>query len=228
MTPTFDIVTLFPEYFSSCFSASLLGKAIKKNLMSIHLHHLRNYAVNRYGKVDDSPYGGGSGMLLMVEPIAKAVEAIQEKRNTHIVLLSARGNLATQKDIKRLYENFSKHKSIVFICGHYEGVDERVAKHIAHESLRVGDYVLSGGEPAAAMLVDSIARLLPYFMGNQDSLKEESFNEDGYIEYPQYTRPENFQNWQVPQVLLSGNHQKIKEWQQKNSFFNSDQNIVKS
>lgn len=227
MTPTFDIVTLFPEYFNSCFSASLLGKAIEKKIIQVHLHHLRNYAVNAYGKVDDAPYGGGSGMLLMVEPIAKAVKFIESKRDTHIVLLSARGKLTKQSDIKSLYKKFFEHKSITFICGHYEGIDERVAEHIAHESLRVGDYVLSGGEPAAAMLVDSIARLHPGFMTNRQSLAEESFKQEGYIEYPQYTRPETFQGWRVPQILLSGNHQKIKEWQQKNSLFSNDQNKVK-
>lgn len=216
MKINFDILTLFPEYFSSCFSTSLLGKAIQKELVQIHLHALRDYAVNTYGKVDDAPYGGGQGMVLMIEPLARALQVVQAQRDTHVILLGPRGRRVDQDQVKRLY-NISQEKSLVLICGHYEGVDERVAEHLAQESLRVGDYVLSGGEPAAAVLVDVVSRLAPGFMGNELSVREESFEKQGYIEYPHYTRPPEYNGMKVPQVLLSGHHQEIARWREEHS-----------
>lgn len=227
MDVTFDVITLFPEFFSSPLSASLLGKAIEKKLVHVHLHNLRDYAVNAYGKVDDAPYGGGQGMVLMVEPIAKALQAIQETKNTHVVLLTPRAKAMTQNDVKRLYNMHEQEKSVVLICGHYEGVDERVAE-LSDECLRIGDYVLSGGEPAAAVLLDAVSRLTPNFMGNEKSISEESFEQENYIEYPHYTRPSDFNGMLVPPVLLSGNHEQIRKWREQNSLqtqqFKNDQN----
>lgn len=204
----FAIITLFPEFFHTPFSSSLLGKALEKKILEIELVPLRQFAINRYGKVDDSPYGGGEGMVLRIEPIHQALQEIKEKNQTHVILLSCRGKLFNQQEAIRL----SKYEHLTLICGHYEGVDERVAVYLADESFCIGDYVLSGGEPAALVMVDAIARLLPGFMGNPKSKEEESFCRPNYLEYPQYTRPREYLGWKVPEVLLSGNHQEIAQF----------------
>lgn len=207
---TINIVTLFPEFFESPFKASLLGKAIAAGIVKINLVNPRDFSTNKHKKVDDTPYGGGAGMVMMVEPIALAVESVKAKfPDTHVILLSARGRLF---DAAVSREYVSTRPNITFICGHYEGVDERVAVHVADESLRIGNFVLSGGEVAALTVIDALARRQPGFMGNADSLAHESFDNGESFEHAQYTRPDDWRGHKVPDVLLSGNHAKIAEW----------------
>ncbi len=211
----FNVVTLFPEFFASPLEASLLGKAVKSSTISVKLINPRDYTPYKHKKVDDTPYGGGAGMVMMAEPIALAVEAIKSAdAESHVILLSARGRLF---DAQVAREYATRYKSLTLICGHYEGVDERVAEHIADESLRIGNYVLSGGEIAALTVIDAVARRQPGFMGNAESLAHESFDEGANFEYPQYTRPDDWRGHKVPEVLLSGNHAKIAEWRKSES-----------
>lgn len=229
----FDIITIFPDAFKCYFSQSILGAAQKKGLVKIKIHNLRNYAFDKHKTVDDRPYGGGPGMILKVEPILRAVNQIIKKNPTikdnqrRIILLSAKGKEFTQFKARRL----SKLKQIILICGHYEGVDERVAKYIADEEISIGKYILTGGELPAMVIVDAVSRLTPGVI-KDDSLKEETFSKSlDFKEYPQYTRPEIIEPqkllkspvqrflkkhaWRVPKVLLSGHHQKIKQWREK-------------
>ena len=210
---TFDIITIFPNIFDSYFSESILKRAQKEDLIKIKIHDLRDYAEGKHRKVDDTPYGGGAGMLMKVEPIFKAVNQIKKDAKARVILFSAKGKKYTQKDAKRL----AKYDNLVLLCGRYEGVDERVAKNLVDEEISIGDFVLTGGEIPAMILVDSVARLIPGVLGNSESVKEESHSIEGQLEFPQYTKPEEFNGWKVPKVLLSGNHKKIKEWREKNS-----------
>ncbi|MBU1102384.1 tRNA (guanosine(37)-N1)-methyltransferase TrmD [Patescibacteria group bacterium] len=225
----FDIITIFPNIFTSYFGESILKRAQSKNLIEINAHDLRQWAIDRHKTVDDSPYGGGPGMVMKVEPIFKAVSALKSlkfkvkssKLKKRVILFSAKGKQFTQADARRL----AKYDQLILICGRYEGVDERVAQHIADEELSVGNFVLTGGEIPAMIVVDVVSRLIPGVLGKKESLKEESFsirkqkteNRKQYLEYPQYTRPEKFKGWKVPEVLLSGNHKKIEEWREKAS-----------
>lgn len=209
----FDIITAFPEAFDSYLSASILGRARRKKLVEVRVHDLRRWATDRHKSVDDRPYGGGAGMVLKVEPIYRAVSALKKGGRPHVILLSAKGALLTQEKVRQL----AKKKRLILICGHYEGVDERVAKYIADEELSIGEYVLTGGELPAMILVDAVSRLMPGVLGKQASLAEESFSRPGYREYPQYTRPEVFRGWRVPKVLRSGDHKKIAEWRKKHA-----------
>jgi len=235
----FDIITIFPKIFDSYFGESILARAQKKKLIKIKAHDLRKWASDKHKKVDDSPYGGGPGMVMKADVIFKAVEDIKKKYflskarsaaskdniealrltalaqgiKSHIILFSAKGNPFTQADARRLAE----YDQLIMICGRYEGVDERVAEYIADEELSVGNFVLTGGEIPAMIVVDAISRLIPGVLGKEKSLAEESFSSDGYLEYPQYTRPEKFKEWGVPEVLLGGNHKKIEEWRRKMS-----------
>ncbi len=211
----FHIVTLFPEFFESPLKASLLGKAVQAGTVKVNLINPRDFSQGKHRKVDDTPYGGGAGMVMMVEPIALAVESIRANDpGTQVVLLSARGRLFDQSVVQ---EYSAKYTSITLICGHYEGVDERVATHVANESLRLGNFVLSGGEPAALTMIDALARRQPGFMGNTDSLVHESFDDGSTFEHAQFTRPEDWRGQKVPEVLLSGNHAKIAQWRKENS-----------
>jgi tRNA (guanine37-N1)-methyltransferase len=211
----FNVVTLFPEFFASPLEASLLGKAVKSGTIGVRLVNPRDYTPYKHRKVDDTPYGGGAGMVMMAEPIALAVEAIKSAdADSRVILLSARGRLF---DAQVVREYATRYKSLTLICGHYEGVDERVAEYVADESLRIGNYVLSGGEIAALAVIDAVARRKPGFMGNAESLAHESFDEGANFEYPQYTRPEDWRGHKVPEVLLSGNHAKIAEWRKSES-----------
>ena len=284
----FNIITIFPKIFESYFSESIIKRAQDEKKIRINIHNLRDWTEDKRKTVDDTPYGGGAGMVLKVEPIYKAVEAVQnvqiplsaqgaapaggqgsasggnpplEKgerdkrsgrttatiRTSRTILFSAKGKKYTQSDAERL----SQYNNLILICGRYEGVDERVAEHIADEEISIGDYVLTGGEIPAMVLVDSITRLLPGVLGNPRSLEEESFKSVENVqdvqsvenykndrleqlkqakrlndlnilrEYPQYTKPENFRGWKAPKVLLSGNHKEIEKWKKKHTTHNS-------
>ncbi len=212
----YDILTIFPNIFDSYINESILGRAQKSKKIKIKVHDIRKNATDKHKTVDDKPYGGGPGMVMMVEPIYKTLKKIKRKENSKVVLLSAKGKTWTQQKAQR-YKNLDQ---LILICGHYEGVDERVNNFI-DEEISIGDYVLTGGELGALVLLDSTARLIPGVLGKEASLKEESHSKKGYLEYPQYTRPEIFKivkkQYKVPEILLSGHHAKIEEWRQKNS-----------
>jgi tRNA (guanine37-N1)-methyltransferase len=208
----FHIVTIFPEFFSGPFEHGVIRRAAAAGRLEIQVHDLRNWTYDRHKTVDDRPFGGGEGMLLKPEPIFEAVETVFPERgaNQRVVLLSAQGRRFDQA-LARAYSQFDE---LLLICGRYEGVDERVARHLADEEVSIGDFVLSGGELAAAVIVDSVARLLPGVLGNEDSSRNESFSEEreGLLDCPQYTRPAEFRGWKVPDVLLGGNHEEIRRW----------------
>lgn len=236
----FDIITIFPNIFDSYFSESILKRAQDKNKIEIDVHNLRDFATDKHETVDDTPYGGGAGMVMKVEPIFNCVSNIKEQASpeskTRTILFSAKGKRFTQADARRL----SEYDQIIMICGRYEGVDERVAEHIADEEISIGDYVLTGGEVPAMAVTDSVSRLIPGVLGNPESLNEESFGKHPkhqehpehlqqleqlehlqhlehleHKEYPQYTKPEDFNSWTVPEVLLSGNHKEIEKWRKQ-------------
>lgn len=210
----FDILTIFPKIFDSYFSESIVKRAQEKGAIEIKVHNLREYSTNKHHNVDDTPYGGGAGMVMQVEPIYRAVADVQKGNlKSRIIIFSAKGKRYTQRDAKRL----AQYDQLIFICGRYEGVDERVAEYVADEEISIGDFVLTGGEIPAMLVVDSVSRLLPGVLGNDQSAEIESHSEDGYLEYPQYSKPEEFNSWKVPQVLLSGNHAEIEHWRKMNS-----------
>lgn len=210
---TFDIVTLFPEMFSGPFDHSIIKRAQDNNLVSINYYNLRDFAVDERGTVDDRPYGGGVGMVLMVEPVFKALQAISKSQipNSKIILLDPRGEKFSQKKARE----FSELEQLTLICGRYEGIDERVREHLVDEAISVGDYVLTGGEIPAMVIVDAVTRLLPGVLEKPEATKLESFSEENVLEHPQYTRPEEFNGWKVPEILLSGHHGKIKTWRER-------------
>lgn len=210
---TFHILTIFPEFFEGPFRHGVVARAAESGLLEIRLHDLRTWTYDRHRTVDDRPFGGGEGMLLKPAPIFEAVESIWPERTSEqrIMLLSAQGRLFNQAAARRL----AQYRELFLICGRYEGVDERVAEHLADEELSIGDYVLSGGELAAAVVVDCVARLLPGVLGNEHSSVRESFGADGLLDCPQYTRPAEFRGWKAPEVLLGGNHEEIRKWREK-------------
>lgn len=209
----FDILTLFPELFNAAFDASLLRKAIDKSLIEINLHNIRDYATGRHRVTDDIPFGGGGGMVMKVEPIARALDdVISDRDNAAVILLSPQGEIFRQE----IAEDLSIKKRIVLICGHYEGVDERVKDHLVDRELSIGDYVLTGGEYPAMVIIDAVSRLVPGFVGNSDSVLYDSFT-TGLLEGPHYTRPREYRGWKVPEVLLSGHKKKIEEWRHASS-----------
>ncbi len=209
-----DILTLFPEMLEGIFEASILKKAQEKESFTYQLINFRDYTENKHKKVDDYPYGGGAGMVLTPQPVFDAVDAIQEKANKkpRIILMCPQGEPYTQKKAEELAEE----EHLVFICGHYEGYDERIREHLVTDEISIGDYVLTGGELGAMVVVDSVVRLLPDALGNEASAKEDSFS-TGLLEHPHYTRPANFRGMAVPEILLSGDHGKIAEWRKKES-----------
>lgn len=209
-----NIVTLFPEYFTPLMTTSVVGRAHSQDIVTTAIVNLRDFGLGTYKKVDDTPFGGGAGMVLMIEPIAKALESLNVKKgqpNSKIILTSAKGELFTQTTSRQLAEL----EALTFICGHYEGVDERVAKHLVDQELRIGNYVLSGGEPAVNVMIDSIVRLLPGTLGNQNSIVNESHDIPGILSAPDYTRPAEYEGWKVPDVLLGGNHAAIEQWKKE-------------
>lgn len=209
-----DVLTLFPEMFKGPFSESIIKRAQEQRLVEINIHNLRDWATDKHKTVDDRPYGGGAGMILKVDVIDKALKKIKSQKSKTI-LLSAKGKLFTQGKA----HEFSKLDHLILIAGHYEGVDERVAKHLVDEEISIGNYILTGGEIPAMVIADSVIRLIPGVL-NPDSLMEESFSTttssqlQATIEYPQYTRPEKYKGWKVPEVLLSGNHKEINSWRE--------------
>jgi len=204
----FDILTLFPNMFSSPFQQSILGKAIEKGLIQIRTINIRNFALDKHQVVDDTPYGGGQGMVMKVEPIARAIEWVKSQNpSVWTIYLTPQGKPFNQK----MAEELSSHSHLIILCGRYEGIDERVRKLFADEEISIGDYVLTGGELAAMVLMDAISRLLPGVLGSDRSAEEDSFVRS-LLEYPQYTRPPNFRGMEVPDVLLSGNHAAISRW----------------
>lgn len=228
-----DIITIFPNLFSGFLNESLLARAQNKRLLTIKTHNLRKWTDDKHKTVDDRPYGGGAGMVLKIQPIYDAVESLKLKSKNEklkikkrVISLSAKGKMFTQKDARRL----SKYDQLIFICGRYEGVDERVAKYVADEEISIGNYVLFGGEVASMVIIEAVSRLIPGVVAKEESIKNESFSdkEAKVKEYPQYTRPKNFRPklrvksgklkvWKVPNILLSGNHKKVEEWRKENS-----------
>ncbi len=210
---TFHIVTIFPDFFSSILNFGVVARAKDAGIIKIAIHNLRDWTRDRHKTVDDRPFGGGEGMLLKPDPLFDAVEAILPVRSPlhRVILLSAQGPRFNQETARRL----SEYQKLVLLCGRYEGVDERVALHLADEELSIGDYVLSGGELGAAIVVDAVARLAPGVLGNGDSAVFESFSEPGLLDCPQYTRPAEYRGWKVPETLLGGNHEAIRRWRRE-------------
>jgi len=210
-----DILTLFPEMFKGPFDASIIKRAESKELIKINIHDLRKWGEGERKNVDDRPYSGGPGMIMRVDIIDKALQELknsrtQEFQNSKIILLDATGERFTQAKAVEL----SKVDHLILIAGHYEGVDHRVHEHLVDEVISIGDFVLTGGEIPAMVVVDSVIRLVPGVLGKDESSVDESHKEPGYLEYPQYTRPEVYRDWKVPKVLLSGDHAKIKIWRE--------------
>ncbi len=215
-----DILTLFPEMFQGPFDASIVARAREQGLIEIALHNIRDWAFDKHRRVDDEPYGGGAGMVMKPEPLFAAVEAVQEQLEPpgHVLLLTPQGRLLTQEVVEEL----AARPRLLLICGRYEGFDERVREHLADDEISIGDYVISGGEPAAIVLVDALVRRIPDALGNEESLDEESHTR-GLLEYAQYTRPAEFRGWQVPDVLLSGNHAEVEKWRRRQSLLRTAQ-----
>jgi tRNA (guanine37-N1)-methyltransferase len=214
----FHILTIFPEIFDSYFNESIIKRGREAGLINIQIYNLRDWTKDKHRKVDDSPFGGGAGMVMKVEPIYKAIQDLKERVDpSHkVILLSARGKKWTQRKAQK----YSKLNDIILICGRYEEVDERV-RYFIDEEISIGEYVLTGGEIPAMVIVDSVARLIPGVLGNEASLNEESHTRSGQLEYPQYTRPQTFKTddreYTVPDVLVSGDHKEIEEWRKQNS-----------
>lgn len=205
-----SILTLFPEMFS-IFDHSIIGRAREKGLVNLEYYNIRDYSLNKHKKVDDYPYGGGAGMVMTPQPIIDSIKAAKEKNSGKVIFLGPRGKTFNQE----MAQEFSKEENLIFLCGHYEGIDERAYKHIDME-VSLGDFVLTGGEMAAIPVIDSVLRLIPGVLGKEESFMDESYS-DGLLEYPQYTRPEVYEGERVPEVLLSGHHENIRKWRRKQS-----------
>jgi tRNA (guanine37-N1)-methyltransferase len=209
----FDVLSIFPEMFASPLNFSLLKKAQEKSILNICLHDIRNWADDKHKMTDDAPYGGGCGMVMKVEPVEKALAAIRSPEDDSlVVLMTPQGKTFNQKIAAQLAEK----KQIIIICGRYEGVDERIREHLVDREISIGDYILTGGELAALVLIDAVSRLIPDVLGNPESTLGESFSHN-LLEYPQYTRPAEYKGWKVPDVLLSGNHAQIELWHKRES-----------
>jgi tRNA (guanine-N1)-methyltransferase len=217
----FNILTIYPDIFNSYFNTALIKTAVDKKIIKLNIFNLRDFTNDNYKSVDDKPYGGGAGMIMRVDIIHKAIQHILKKRKTksRIIAFSAKGKVLKQKDLERL----KKYDNLTLICGRFEGIDQRVIDKIADEEISIGEYILGGGEIPAMTIVEGIARLLPNVLGNKNSLKEESYNTQDFVESNQYTRPEKFypepknkrKVWKVPKILLSGNHKEIEKYRNK-------------
>lgn len=208
-----DVLTLFPEMFSGVFGHSILHKAAEKDAVRYNVVNFREYADNKHQTVDDYPYGGGAGMVLKPQPLFDAVAALKEQaesNTTRVILLCPQGKRYNQK----IAEELAKEEHLIFVCGHYEGYDERIREHVVSDEISIGDYVLTGGELGAMVVIDSVVRLLPEVLGNEESHMKDSFS-TGLLEHPHYTRPSDFRGMKVPEVLLQGNHRLIEEWRNK-------------
>lgn len=219
-----DILTLFPDMFRGPFDESIIKRAQEKNLVEIKIHNLRDWAVDERGTVDDRPFGGGPGMIIKPQPVFDAVEALKpksKKQKAKIILMTPQGKPFSQQKAKEL----SKLNCLILICGHYEGVDERVSEHLVDEEISIGDYVLTGGELPAMVVTDALVRLIPGVLEKPEAVELESFGTSSphHLEPPQYTRPEVFRGWQVPEILLSGNHQEIEKWRREQSLKRTQQ-----
>jgi len=208
-----DILTIFPEMFQGPFSHSIIKRAVEKGLVSIDLHNIRDYSTNKNRRVDDYPFGGGAGMVMMIEPVLNCINDLKIKRTyNEIIFMTPDGELFDQP----LANKLSTLQNIILLCGHYKGIDERLREHVITREISIGDYVLSGGELAAAVVTDSIIRLLPGVLGDETSALSDSF-QDGLLSPPVYTRPSDYKGWRVPDILLSGHDQKIAEWRHEQS-----------
>lgn len=203
-----DILTLFPQMMNMFFEESICKRAQKKGLVEVHFHDLHDYSLSKYGSVDDYPYGGAAGMVMAVEPLANCIEGLQKERSYDEIIYTAPDGDQFDQPIAN---NLSLMNNIMILCGHYKGVDERVREHFITREISIGDYVLSGGELAAAVISDAVIRLIPGVIGDEQSALADSF-QDGLVAPPEYTRPPEFRGWKVPEVLLSGNHAKIEQW----------------
>lgn len=208
-----DIITLFPSMFKSPFEESIIKRALQKKIVEIHLHNLRDFTTDPHRTVDDKPFGGGAGMVMKIEPIYRAINTIKRKlqEEAKVILLSPQGKTFNQA----LAQKLAKEKNFILLCGRYEGVDERVREYLVDEEISIGDYVLSGGEIAAMVMVDVLVRLLPGAVGSRQSVEEDSFSK-GLLDFAQYTRPAEFMSWKIPEILRSGDHEKIRIWRIKN------------
>lgn len=206
----FNIITIFPNFFDSIFNHGVLKRALKNQLIDISITNVRDFSKNKYKQIDDTPFGGGPGMVLMPEPLFKAIE---QKKTVHsyVTYLSPQGKPLTQAKAKKL----ASKKEIILICGRYEGIDQRVIDQYVDEEISIGDYILSGGEIAAAVLIEAVSRFIPGVLGNEESKTNETFSQSIGLGFPQYTKPREIDGMEVPAVLLSGNHKKIEEWRQK-------------
>ncbi|NDO46796.1 tRNA (guanosine(37)-N1)-methyltransferase TrmD [Clostridium sp. MD294] len=214
----YTVLTLFPEMIIQAFSHSILARAQKENYISIEAIDIRAFSKNKQKHIDDYPYGGGVGMVMQAQPIYDAYQSIPEQKRGRVIYLSPQGKTFTQKIAQQL----AKEENIVFLCGHYEGVDERVLEQLEVEEISIGDFILTGGEIAAITVIDAVARLVPGVLGKEASFQEESFS-DGLLEYPQYTRPSVFMGRTVPEVLLSGHHGNIQKWRKEQSILRTKQ-----
>jgi tRNA (guanine37-N1)-methyltransferase len=202
------VITMFPEFFGGPLGVSIVGRAVADGVVTVDIHDLRQHGLGRHRRLDDSPFGGGPGMVMMIEPLAAALEPLGD---THRVLLTPAGAPLVQGTLDR----FAGLEALTLVCGRYEGVDERVAEHLIDEEVSLGDFVVAGGEVGALAVIEGVVRLLPGVVGNPESTSYESFRRDGLLEEPQYTRPAEFRGWKVPEVLLSGDHGKIEEWRRR-------------
>ncbi|PYS48682.1 MAG: tRNA (guanosine(37)-N1)-methyltransferase TrmD [Acidobacteria bacterium] len=211
----FDVVTIFPDFFKGPFDFGVIRRGREKGLIETQVHDLRNFTSDQHRTVDDRPFGGGEGMVFKPEPIFKAVETVRKNDRSEVVLLSAAGRRFSQAEALRL----SKAEQVILICGRYEGIDERVIEHLATAEISVGDFILSGGEIAAALVVDAVTRYVPGVVGKQESILRDSFSDPAaltqLVEHPHYTRPAEFRGWRVPEVLISGDHEAISKWRQQ-------------
>ena len=214
----FHVLTLFPEMIIQGLAASIIGRAMEKEIISLEAVNIRDYTINKHKKVDDYTYGGGAGMVMQAQPIYDAYQSIPHEKKGRFIYLSPQGKTFTQK----IAQELSKESNIVFLCGHYEGVDERVLEELCAEELSIGDFVLTGGEIAAIAVIDAVARLVPNVLGKEESFQEESFSY-GLLEYPQYTRPPVFMGRAVPDILLSGHHANIEKWRKEQSILRTKQ-----
>ena len=212
MSLRFDIITIFPEFFKSPFDVGIIRRGKEKGLIEIRVHDLRDFTSDRHRTVDDRPFGGGEGMVFKPEPIFKAVESVRENQQVEVVVLSAAGRKFSQAEALRL----SKADQVILVCGRYEGIDERVIEHLATAEISIGDFIVSGGEIAAAVVVDAVARYVPGVVGKEESILRYSFSDPAseiqLVEHPHYTRPADFRGWQVPEILISGDHEAVRKW----------------